>query len=252
MRIHGPLLQAELVERENRFRARVALDGREVLAHLPNPGRLPELIYPGAEVYIRPVSNPERKTACDLVLVRHRRVYCCLDTRLANDAFHEALEEKRVPEFAGYSRITREKRYGNSRLDFILSRRRRRVLIEVKSVSLVVGRHARFPDAPTVRGAKHVRELAGAARAGEQAWVVFVCQRRDPLSVSPNEGTDPDFAAAMREARDAGVRFMALICRVTTRSITATGRIPVLIDGEECPGGKSPGRTGKVSPGLSE
>jgi sugar fermentation stimulation protein A len=240
MRIPGPLLQAQLLERENRFRARVGLGDRKVHAHLPNPGRLPELIYPGAEVYVRPVENPLRKTKYDLVLVRHRRIYCCLDTQLANDTFHEALMEQWIPEFSAYPAIEREKVYGKSRLDFVLSGPRSRILIEVKSASLAIKGHARFPDAPTIRGAKHVRELAAAARRGEEAWVVFVCQRRDPRSISPNEETDPDFAGAMREARDAGVGFMALTCRVTRRFIRITDRIPVLIDGKNCSGAGNP------------
>lgn len=227
-------MKAKLLERENRFRARVHLDGREVLAHLPNPGRLPELIFPGADVFVRPAANPLRKTGYDLLLVRTGRIYCCLDTRLANDAFDEALRERTIPELARFPRIQREKPYGDSRLDFVLSDRRQRALIEVKSVSLVFDGHARFPDAPTVRGVKHVRELARAAGTGEEAWVVFVCQRPDPRTVSPNLETDPEFGDAVREARDAGVKFLAFTCQVNRRVIRVTDRIPVLIDGKPC------------------
>lgn len=233
MRIPGPLLAGTLIERENRFRALVDLATERVRAHLANPGRLPELLYPGARVFLRKASNPERKTAWDLVLVRKSRITCCLDTRLANEAFAEALERREISEFAGFSEILREQRHGASRLDFILNDGGRRCLIEVKSVSLVLkNRQARFPDAPTLRGARHVRELAVAARAGEIAWVVFVCQRPDPNSVTPNLETDPDFGAALAEAHRVGVRLMALTCRVTTRSIAIAGRVPVLIDGK--------------------
>ncbi len=253
MRLSTPLHPATILKRENRFLVRARLDGEIIQAHLANPGRLPELIYPGAIVYVQPADNPERKTAWDVVLVKRGRSYCCLDTRLANAAFHEALLNRQIPEFAGYPDIAPEQTYGNSRLDFILScnnnivaaenpadgggatshkTQSRRVLIEVKSVSLVIGKHAFFPDAPTTRGAKHVRELAEASRKGEYAWIVFVCQRRDPQSVSPNEETDPDFARALREARDAGVHFMALTCQVTPKVIRVVGRIPVCMDGQ--------------------
>lgn len=232
MRLSALLQPATVLKRENRFLVRAELDGVEIHAHMANPGRLPELIYPGAIVYVRPATHPERRTAWDVVMVKRGRCYCCLDTRMANAAFHEALLNRRIPEFADYQTIACEKYYGNSRLDFILNPDTERVLIEVKSVSLVIGGHAFFPDAPTLRGAKHVRELAEASRQGESAWIVFVCQRRDPLSVSPNEGTDPDFARALREARDAGVNFMALTCQVTPRVVRIVGRVPVMIDGK--------------------
>lgn len=232
MRLSTLLQPATVLKRENRFLVRAELGGVEIHAHMANPGRLPELIYPGAIVYVRPATHSERKTAWDVVMVKRGRCYCCLDTRMANAAFHEALLNRRIPEFADYQTIACEKCYGNSRLDFILNPDTERVLIEVKSVSLVIGGHAFFPDAPTLRGAKHVRELAEASRQGESAWIVFVCQRRDPLSVSPNEGTDPDFARALREARDAGVNFMALTCQVTPRVVRIVGRVPVMIDGK--------------------
>jgi sugar fermentation stimulation protein A len=148
---------------------------------------------------------------------------------MPNRVFGEALEARTLHEFAGVCRIEREKTFGKSRLDFILWRGERRVLVEVKGVSLVVARKAYFPDAPTLRGARHIRELARAARKGEEAWGVFVCQRRDAESVAPFEERDPDFARAMREARGAGVHFLGLVCRVTTKEMKIIGRVPVLI-----------------------
>jgi sugar fermentation stimulation protein A len=123
--------------------------------------------------------------------------------------------------------VAREVKQGRSRLDFLLWHRGEPVLVEVKSATLVEGRRALFPDAPTERGTRHIRELTALARQGRRASVVFVVQRSDARRLAPHAGNDPAFATALSEAARAGVKVRAYVCRVTRRGASLVGRIPV-------------------------
>jgi sugar fermentation stimulation protein A len=204
------------VTRDNRFRTTVELDnGWHVCCYLPNSGRLEELLEPGKRVFLRAVAAPGRKTGFDLMLVDVEGTLVSADARLPNILVEEALREGRLSPFEDYDVIRREVEYGKSRLDFALQRQGQRCFIEVKSVTLVREGLALFPDAPTVRGRRHVQELRRAVCQGERAAIVFVIQREDARAFAPNDRADPAFARALCCAVRAGVEVYAYACRVS-------------------------------------
>ncbi len=231
MRIPGPLLPGRFLSRPNRFLTVLDLGGTEVEAHLPDPGRLKELLTPGAQVWARPAAGPPRKTGYTLTLVKAPTgELVSLVTTLPNDLVEEALRLGRIAELDDWTIEARERRWERSRFDFLLGRGAdERMWLEVKSVTLVEEGGALFPDAVTARGARHVRELAAAREAGMGAAVLFVVQRRDADSVTAARAIDPRFADALTEARDAGVRLLGYRCRVTLRQARITDPIPVFV-----------------------
>lgn len=231
--LEGPLAPARLEERSNRFLVRCRTGpgaGRLVGAHLPNPGRMEELLVPGRRLRLRPEAGAHRKTSWTAVLVEtpDGAGWVSLDTTLPNRLVEKALGSGGLEELEGWSLEDREVELGASRLDFVLSAPGgRRLALEVKSVSLVVGREGRFPDAVTARGARHVRELAGiAGRDGWEAAVLFVAQRSDVDRVVAAHEIDPGFAEALAAAREAGVRVLARRCGVTTEEVRLGPPVP--------------------------
>lgn len=216
--LRGPLVEARFVARPNRFLVRALLPGgEEVWAHLPNSGRLRDLLIPGCRIWLRP-APALRKTPFTAVLVEPPEGgLASLDTTLPNRVAGAALAAGVLEELSGWRLAGAEVTVGGSRFDFHLRavRGRREMFLEVKSVTLVEGGVALFPDAVTARGARHVRELAELARRrGKAAAVLFVVQRADAHSVRAAHAIDPDFARALAEARDAGVRILGRRCEV--------------------------------------
>jgi len=231
MRIPHPLLRGTFLVRENRFRARVRLAGREVAAHVPNSGRLTELLAPGRHVLLADARAPHRVTDYDLSMVELPHTLVSIDARLPNDLVQEAFEDGALPQFAGLTSAQREVRHGESRLDFLLEADgdADQCLVEVKSVTLVQQGIARFPDAMTERGSRHLRELRRAHREGARAAVVFVIQRGDARAFGPHDESDPLFGEVLREVAAAGVEVYAHTCRVTSHEIDLQRQVPVLL-----------------------
>ena len=228
----GTLIEATFVERPNRYLGIVDLtDGTRIRAHVPDPGRLTELLVPGARVFVRhaDTDGKARKTAYDLLLVdyQHTGILVSILTTLPNRLMRDALEQRLMPEFADFTIVQPEFRHGNSRFDFRLSTRDAFAYVEVKSVSLLRDGVGMFPDAPTTRGRKHVDELAALRAEGHRAAVVFVAQRGDTPCVRPEANTDPAFADALRNAASAGVELYAWNCDVSTAGVRLAERIPV-------------------------
>ena len=224
------LYPATFIERLNRFLVRAKMGEREVLAFLADPGRLKELLQPGAEIYLTPRAGPDRRTTFDVVLVRYDSVLVSVDSRLPNRIFALAVETGELPEFTGYSIVRPEVRVGGSRLDFLLEGEEQLpCYVEVKSVTLVVEGEARFPDAPTARGARHLEELAKLKAQGCRAAVVFLIQREDALRFAPNEDTDPHFAASLRRVVTQGVEIVAYRCRVDLKTVRIMGPVEVTL-----------------------
>jgi sugar fermentation stimulation protein A len=221
------LIAGRFVRRDNRFRVTVQLDRGLVAAHLPNSGRLTELLTPGRACWLAEFDSLHRKTSYDLVLVEYAGVLVSVDARLPNTLFAEALTAGRLEPFRRYDHVEREVRRGESRLDFRLSGSTGICWVEVKSVTLVEEGVARFPDAPTVRGTRHLRELIAAVGQGEGAAVVFVVQRPDARCFAPHIRADAAFAAALGEAASAGVGVHAWTCEVSQRSVIMGRQIPV-------------------------
>lgn len=224
-----PLLPAELVRRDNRFRAAIRINGEELAAHVANPGRLTELLVPGRQVWVTPREGAHRRTPCDLMLIEHDGVLVSLDTRLPNRLFAEALSAGRIV-LGEYDGVAAEVALGASRIDFRLTGPHGICWVECKSVTLVIDGVARFPDAPTARGRRHAGELVAAVEAGDAAAIVFVVQRPDARSFAPYPEADPALAAALREAAERGVSVRAFTCCVSLDAIAIEREIPVDLD----------------------
>lgn len=238
--LEGPLVETCFVARPNRFllhcRPSPPDDGgaaRDAVieAHMADPGRLRELLLPGRRVWLRAVAPSQtRRTRWTAVLVESPdgTGLVSVDTTLPNRLIHAALRDNALPEFGGWSLHGREVTLGTSRIDFVLAREYERMAVEVKSVTLVEGDVALFPDAVTARGARHVRELARIAQEpGWRAAVLFVLQRHDARLIRAAASIDPVFAAALEEARGAGVRVLGRRCTVSLDALTLGNPVPV-------------------------
>ena len=227
-----PLVPARFVRRENRFRVRVRLNAREVAAHLPNSGRLHDLLLPGRTVYLTPRPHPYRKTAWDMLLVDVGDRLVSVDARLPPRLLLEAWREGRIPWLpAGPDVQTRtEPPCGTGRLDVLFTQGERRVWIETKSVTWVEAGIAYFPDAPTSRGRRHLACLEARVREGDRGLVVFIIQRDDAQTFAPHPA-DPAFPQALAHAHAQGVEVHAMAFRVTLEAITFFREVPVRLEG---------------------
>lgn len=219
------VISGRFVARPNRFVAKVEINGQIETVHVKNTGRCRELLVPGVKVYLEKGTNPARKTAYDLIAVQKGARLINMDSQAPNQVFYEWAESF----WPDVLRIKREYRYGESRLDFCLETAKGLHFVEVKGVTLEENGVARFPDAPTERGIKHIRELQRAVEEGYEATLFFVVQMEDIQQVSPNDETHPAFGAALREAVEAGVRVLAYDCSVTPDCLTIRREVPVVL-----------------------
>lgn len=234
MKYHSRLVQGKFIRRESRFSALVMLEGKPVYVHVPNSGRLSEILTPGREVYLLPAGgrtrNENRKTEFSMALARYGTGYVSINSALANDLFEEAFRRGAMSEFDRYEIIGREKRIGMSRIDFLLQNPEGvPTYLEIKSVSLVAEGRGLFPDAPTSRGVKHVKELMEAVEKGCRGAVVFVVQRQDVNCFSPNHDEDPEFGQILKSAFHGGIAVSAYKCHLDPEEIYITDPIPVIL-----------------------
>ena len=223
--------------RENRFSAIVRINDEDRLVYVPNTGRLKELFQPCTPCFLSYQPSISRKTEHDLLLVssdfldlRRPQAHSnlvCIDSRISPLLVWESLWEGLLSEFRGYEYGFREVNFGDSRLDLAFDRFDGRVFVEVKSVNLVRNRRALFPDAPTLRGRRHIKTLVKAVQEGNRAAIVFVVQRSDADSFSVNYLQDPEFASMLQWGIAEGVEVYAYKCAVTVTDIRITSRIPV-------------------------
>jgi len=209
--VDGKISYATFIDRPNRFLVNLKLEGTNRIekAFLHDPGRMKELLVPNARLIIRePLSLEDRKTSWDILAVEYENRIITINSSLPNRVVKQAIKNKWISEISNYNNIKAEVKYGNSRLDFLLSNDKEKCFVEVKGVTLVKGVKALFPDAPTKRGARHLRELIDIKSTGSRAIVLFVCMRDDPRIFSPNEETDPEFSLQFREAVSNGVEML--------------------------------------------
>lgn len=228
MKYEGELIRAKLKGRPNRFLGVIELNDKVTHCFVPNPGRMEELMIPGTNVYLIEKKGAHRKTDYDMKLVEIDGNLISVDSRLPNKIFAEAIMQNKLEPFNGYSITKSEPNFMESRLDFLLEKRREQVLVECKSCNLVEDGTALFPDAPTLRGARHMNTLAMALELG-RAGVVFIIQRDDADIFSPFKERDPEFAGAIRKAIEEGVETYAYICNVDLQEIYIKDSIPVVI-----------------------
>ena len=210
--------------RPNRFIAHVQIGGQTEIVHVKNTGRCRELLVPGCTVYCQRSSNPNRKTAFDLIAVQKGDRLINMDSQAPNRAAGEWLSSGGLGEI---SELKAEVKHGDSRYDFSFLKDGKRCFLEVKGCTLEEDGVCAFPDAPTERGAKHIRGLTAAARAGYGAYILFVIQMSDVKYIRPHDETDPEFGKALREASQNGVRVLAMDCAVTPDTMEI--RLPVLV-----------------------
>ena len=220
---------ATFLARPNRFVALCLMfDGSIQESHVPNTGRCRELLVPGCRVFLQFHDNPRRKTRHSVIAVEKNGILINMDSQAPNRVAEEALRDGslRITREAP-TLIRREAPYDQSRLDFYLEAPGERAYMEVKGVTLEEDGVVRFPDAPTQRGVKHLRELIRAAGEGYTAAVLFVVQMDEAEYFEPNDAAQPEFGETLREAREAGVRLMARCCDVTPLRITLGKEIPI-------------------------
>lgn len=221
------VIKGEFISRPNRFIAYVKIDGKTEIAHVKNTGRCKELFIPGAALYLQKSNNPARKTKYDVIAVEKGNRIINIDSQIPNKVFEEFL---RKSEFLGkIDYIKPECFYKKSRFDFYLESGKRKIFVEVKGVTLEEDNIVRFPDAPTERGVKHLNELSDAVKNGYGAFVIFVVQMSGVDRFEPNRATHPDFADALRNAVENGVKAYAFECDVNFEHITIEKEIKVCI-----------------------
>jgi len=223
MKFSPPLTRATLLKRYKRFLADVRFDdGSKTTAHCANPGSMKGMAEPGSTVWLSKSDNPKRKLAWSWELVDVGSSIVGVNTNRPNALVASAIEADDIPELAGYTSLRREVKYGqNSRIDILLETSDLPpAYVEIKSVTLSrTPGLAEFPDAKTVRGAKHMAELAEIVKAGDRAVVFFLVQRSDCLKMSPATDIDPNYAKNLRDAVNAGVEVLCYSCKITPNGI---------------------------------
>ena len=212
--------------RPNRFIAHVEIDGQTEIVHVKNTGRCRELLPAGARVWCQKSENPNRKTKYDLITVQKGQRLINMDSQAPNIAAKEWLLAGGLGEIES---LRPETKHGDSRFDFSFIREGKTCYLEVKGVTLETDGICAFPDAPTERGAKHLRGLTQAVREGCGGFVLFVIQMAEVKHLHPNDATDPEFGKALREAAAAGVEVLAVDCHVTEDSMAIRDFVPVVL-----------------------
>lgn len=217
--------RAYFKERPNRFIAYVETEEGREICHVKNTGRCRELLTPDAVVYVQRNENPARKTKLDLIGVEKGDYLINMDSQAPNAAVKEWLQAGNL--FSKNAVVYSEKTYGESRFDFYIEDGGRKAFMEVKGVTLELGGVCRFPDAPTERGVKHIRELIKCMEDGYEAYILFVIQMSPVKYLEPNDATHKAFGDALREAAKAGVHVMARDCKVTIDSMEIMNEVEV-------------------------
>ena len=212
------------LKRPNRFIAHIEIGGKEEIVHVKNTGRCRELLPAGAKVWCEKSNNPTRKTQYDLIAVQKGNRIINMDSQAPNAAAKQWLEQGGLGHIEN---LKPESRHGDSRFDFSFTKDGMPCFLEVKGVTLENEGVCAFPDAPTIRGAKHLRELAALAKQGYGAYILFVIQMTDVKYLHPNDATDPEFGKALREAAAAGVQVLAMDCAVTADSMVIQSPVEV-------------------------
>ncbi|WP_027398735.1 DNA/RNA nuclease SfsA [Anaerovorax odorimutans] len=249
---YNKIVKGTFISRPNRFLAKVLIDTKVHVVHVKNTGRCRELLIEGATVYLEDFKDNlrNRKTRFSLVAVekiivrngKEKVLLVNMDSQITNKVAGEAFENGAIilPNFdKGYYNIRTEKTFGDSRFDFYIEGARKdrnskeeeqiRAYVEIKSCTLEENGCAKFPDAPTQRGVKHIRELCGAVKKGYLAYVIFIIQMKEVSNFKPNDVLHPEFGIALREAQKYGVNILAYDCINTEDSIRVDKPVKVIL-----------------------
>lgn len=226
--IHNNIIKAEFIYRPNRFQAYVNINGEEITVHVPNTGRCREILIPGCTVILREENNPLRKTKYDLIGGYKGDRFINIDSHIPNKVVDEALKDKKIGILKDYTKIEREKTFGNSRFDFKLTNcNGDECYLEVKGVTLEEDGKVMFPDAPTERGTKHLLELVEVKKLGKAAAVLFLVQMEGVKYFTPHDEMDRKFGEALRIAEKNGVYVLAYDCTIGENFITLKDSIQI-------------------------
>lgn len=219
------MLEARFLARPNRFIAHIEVNGQEEVCHVKNTGRCKELLFPGCTIFVQHHDNEKRKTKYSLIAVKKGELLINMDSQAPNKVVQEWLQEKQ--QFGEMVLLKPEYTYGDSRFDFYLETASKKMFIEVKGVTLEEDGVVKFPDAPTERGVKHVRELAELVQEGYECAIIFVVQMSGMKYFTPNWQTHAEFGEVLCEAKCAGVQIYAYECDVAIDRLKITREIPV-------------------------
>ena len=221
---YGTMVQGIFLSRPNRFIAHVEIAKKEEIVHVKNTGRCRELLPRGATVWCEKSENPARKTKYDLICVQKGKRLINMDSQAPNKAAGEWLASGGLGKI---EKLRAEVFCGDSRFDFAFEKDGKTCYLEVKDVTLEQNSVCAFPDAPTLRGTKHLRGLIQVAEEGCGAYVLFVIQMRDVKFLHPNDATDPAFGEALRQAKQAGVQLLAMDCEVAPENMHLRQSVPI-------------------------
>lgn len=222
------IVTGRFISRPNRFIANVEIDGQVEICHVKNTGRCKELLVPGTILFLEYINSPSRKTKYDVIGVNKQGTLINMDSQIPNKVVYEWIKEGNL--FSEHARLRPETTFGNSRFDLYVEDGERKAYIEVKGVTLEQDGIARFPDAPTVRGVKHIRELCECIRQGYEAYIIFVIQMKGIHRFEPNWQTQKAFGDALAEADAQGVQILAYDCAVTEDSIVMDQPVPIVLE----------------------
>ncbi len=221
------LIHGKLIKRYKRFLADVRLDdGTEIVAHCTNSGSMKSCLENGAEVYLTPANNPKRKTKFTWEMIKIDGDWVGINTGNPNKLAFDAIVEGTIPELSGYTNVTREVKFGDSRFDVFAENENGKCFVEVKNVSLKEGKYALFPDAVTTRGQKHLKTLMEVKSEGMRAVMLYIIQRSDVEVFSPAAEIDPVYAKLLKEAVGAGVEVIPMQAKVTPGRIELVKKLP--------------------------
>lgn len=219
------IVKAKFISRPNRFIAYVDIDGKTEIVHVKNTGRCKELLTDGATVYVQKSDNPLRKTKYDLITVEKNKMLINMDSQAPNKVFKEWVKQGNFT--ANISLIKPECKYVNSRFDFYIEADERKIFAEIKGVTLEENGVVMFPDAPTERGVKHIKELCECVNNGYEGYIFFVIQMEKCKYFTPNKVTHPEFAEALKYANECGVNIKALNCKVAFDELKILNEVEV-------------------------
>ncbi len=230
MKFDQQLVHGTLIKRYKRFLADVKLDdGSVVVAHCTNSGSMKSCLEDGAEVYLTPANDPNRKTKFTWEMIKINGDWVGINTSNPNRLVFDAVVKQEIDGLKGYSKVQREVKFGDSRFDIYAENETEKCFIEVKNVTLKEGNYALFPDAVTTRGQKHLRTLMEVKSAGIRAVMFYVVQRSDVDIFAPAKDIDPDYALSLKMAVNAGVEVFVVRAKVSPKEIKLTDKLPVEI-----------------------
>lgn len=227
MKFDQKLTHGKLIKRYKRFLADVELDNGEIItAHCTNSGSMKSCLEDGAEVFLSETNNPKRKTRFTWEMIKINNHWIGINTGNPNKIAFEAISNNQIDKLAGYSNVKREVKFGDSRFDIYAEKEGKECFVEVKNVTLKEGKHARFPDAVTTRGQKHLKTLIDVKSQGKRAVMLYIVQRMDVEVFAPARDIDPVYADLLKEAFEKGVEIIPIQVEVSPEEIKIAKELP--------------------------